>query len=110
MIHTKRIALAALTLFALAGAAPASAQFLPPVFPGPYGYDQQDEYQPRYRREYRREYRPRYEQPYYQPRREAGYTCATRRGSCEISDGQPVGSICKCYIEGFGRKRGYTQP
>ena len=110
MTNTKRIALTALALFTLAGAAPASAQFLPPVFPSPYGYPPSDEYEPRYRREYRREYRPRYERPYYQPRAEIGYTCATRRGTCEIGDGRPVGSICRCYIPGFGPKRGYTQP
>ena len=109
MTTTTRISLAALALFALAGAAPASAQFLPPGFPTPYGYDQQDEYQPRYRREYRREYRPRYEQRDYQQSGDYGYTCATSRGSCDIG-GQQVGTICRCYIPGFGRKRGYTQP
>jgi hypothetical protein len=105
MTHKKRIALAALALVTLAGASPALAQFWPPPAPEP------DEYaQPRYRYRYEQ---PRYryrddEQRYYRRRAEAGYTCATSRGSCDIG-GQPIGSICRCFIPGFGPKRGYTQ-
>jgi hypothetical protein len=104
----KRAALAGLAVAALASAGPAFAQYFPedpPRFPGGPGYD--PDYPPpggRYR------YRERYERPYYQPRARVGYTCATRRGSCDLDDGRPIGTVCRCYISGFGPKRGYVQP
>ena len=110
MTNFRRAVLAALALTALAGASPASAQYYPrdpePEYQGGPGYDPND-YTPDWRP---RRYRPRYEDPYYQPRSQVGYTCWTRRGSCDLSDGRAVGTICKCYISGFGPKRGYVQP
>lgn len=109
----KRLTFAALALVALAGSSPASAQYFPPDISPGYE-DPQDGYQRRHRHHYEPRYQePRYvqpEEPYYQPRARVGYTCWTRRGTCELGDGQALNSICKCYIPGFGPKRGYTRP
>lgn len=114
----KRAVFAGLALAVLASFTPASAQYYPPDGPPDYpgsgpgydggwpGYDTDDYPQPRYRLRYR----PRYETPYYQPRARIGSTCATRRGSCDLNDGRPVGTSCRCYIPGFGPKRGLVQP
>ena len=111
MLLLKRAAFAGLALLTLVGAGPASAQFFPPDgppgypgFPGGPGYDPDG-----YPRPHRR-YRPRYEDPYDQPRAPIGYTCSTRRGSCDLNDGRPISTVCKCFIPGFGPKRGYVQP
>lgn len=44
-------------------------------------------------------------QPYY---REdvVGDICYTSRGECQLDYSLPVGSGCRCFIPGFGRKRG----
>ena len=92
----KNLALVALAGVAILSAAPAVAQYYdrydrPPGYgyerPG-YGYDR-----PRYG----------YDRPYGGGRR-FGDTCVTSRGSCEVS--APRGSPCRCFIEGFGPKRG----
>ena len=49
--------------------------------------------------------------PYYQRRpavRPAvlGDVCYTRRGDCDLDDPRPVGFDCRCFIPGFGTKRG----
>ena len=49
--------------------------------------------------------------PYYQPRRVVrppalGDVCYTRRGDCDLDDPRPVGFDCRCFIPGFGTKRG----
>ena len=110
MHFLKSVAIAGLALASLAGLSPATAQYFLPD--GPPGYDRPEgDYPPpawRRHREYR-DYGRRYERPYYQPRARLGQTCATSRGACDLDDAQPIGSICKCYIPGFGRKRGYTQ-
>jgi len=104
---TRKLAFAALTGVVLLGAAPAGAQYYdpygrppPPRYdydrpPPPYGYDR-----PRYNddRGYDRPYRA----------RRFGDMCETSRGTCETRP-TPVGSSCRCYIEGFGEKRGIIQ-
>ena len=109
MTFLKSAAFAALALVTLVGAGPASAQYYPqenPGYPGYPGYEPDGYPQPGWRRRHR----PRYEDPYDQPRAQIGYTCWTRRGTCDLNDGRPVSSVCKCFIPGFGPKRGYVQP
>jgi hypothetical protein len=47
---------------------------------------------------------PYYGGGYYRPGR-VGQTCVTSRGSC-YSYPAPISSPCKCFIPGFGKKRG----
>ena len=109
MQFLKRAAFGGLALLTLAGASPAAAQYFPPDGPPGYpGYEPDEYQQPGWRRQ--RRHRPRYEDPYEQPRAQIGYTCWTRRGTCDLNDGRPVNSVCKCFIPGFGPKRGYVQP
>ena len=87
----KKLTFVALAGVAILSAAPAVAQYYdrydrPP--PG-YGYDR-----PRYD----------YDRPYGGGGRRFGDTCVTSRGSCGAS--APRGSRCRCFIEGFGPKRG----
>lgn len=93
----RKLALVALTGGAILAAASADAQYYDPYDrrpaydydrPPPYGYDR-----PRYG----------YDRPY--GRRRFGDTCVTSRGTCEAGPA-PRNSPCRCYIEGFGPKRG----
>ena len=90
--------------FAVLAGLPAMAQFFPYPPPPPPGYPpppppiyQQRPYaQP---------------QPYYQPRRQPpGYTCQTRRISCDLDDPRPLGSSCNCFVPGFGYRGGQVTP
>jgi hypothetical protein len=114
MQFLKRAAFAGLALLTLAGASPVAAQFFPPdgppLYPRDPGYDPDGYQQPDWRHRQIRRHRPRYEDPYEQPRGPVGFTCWTRRGTCDLDDGRPVNTVCKCYIPGFGPKRGYVQP
>jgi hypothetical protein len=86
----KKLALAALAGVAILSAAPADAQYYDPYDRPPgYGYER-----PRYG----------YDRP-YGGRQRFGDTCVTSRGSCEVNP-VPLGSRCRCFIEGFGPKRG----
>ena len=92
----------------IASALPAQAQiFFPgppqPYYPPPPVYSERPYYPDG---DGDRRYRPR---PYYQPRAEIGYTCSTSRSACDI-DGAPVGTGCRCFIPGFGRKGGSVTP
>lgn len=100
----RKLAFATLAGAALLSAASASAQYYdrdpyyrpaPPYGydrpPPPYGYDR-----PR-----------RYDDRPYRGRR-FGDMCVTSRGDCQTRP-VPVGSGCRCYIEGFGEKRGIIQ-
>jgi hypothetical protein len=104
-----RVALALAALAALVGG-PASAQFY-------YEQEPYDAYEERY--EYRgpppryRAVPPRSYDPYgsYTPRRNyrrarIGSVCVTSRGNCDAGDAFPVNTPCRCYIPGFGAKRG----
>ena len=53
-------------------------------------------------------YRPAPPPGYYRPPRGqgVGYTCATSRGYCDLPGPRPLNSRCRCYIPGFGEKRG----
>lgn len=53
-----------------------------------------------------------YRDPYYtpRPRRVAmGSVCVTSRGECSVGRYVPIGTGCKCFIPGFGQKRGHVQ-
>jgi hypothetical protein len=50
----------------------------------------------------------RYDRRSYRPDRRFGGLCVTSRGTCETGPA-PRGSGCRCYIEGFGPKRGAIQ-
>lgn len=87
----KKLALAALAGVAILSATPADAQYYDPYHRPPgYGYER-----PRYG----------YDRPYGGGRGRFGDTCVTSRGSCEVNP-VPLGSRCRCFIEGFGPKRG----
>ena len=115
MTMSARFAAGLLALCVLAGAAPAQAQFF---FPGPQPFYPPPVYDPppvyserpyeRRRRDYDEDRRYR-QRPYYQPRRQAGYTCSTRYGACDVS-GAPVGAGCTCFIPGYGRRGGSVTP
>ena len=100
MIRT--LALAVLAGAAMLSATGANAQYYDPYYrpaprydydrPPPYGYDR-----PRYRDDGYG-----YDRPY---RRRFGDVCLTSRGSC-AADPAPRNSPCRCFIEGFGMKRG----
>ena len=109
MTILKSAAFATLALLTLTGASPSLAEYYlqgNSGYQGYPGYDTDEYPQPGWRR-----HRPRYEEdPYYQPRAQIGYSCWTKRGTCDLTDGRPVNSGCRCYIPGFGPKRGYVQP
>lgn len=94
----RTLTIAALLGAALSSATSASAQYYDPYDrpapryydddgPPPYGYGR-----PRYG----------YDRPY---RQRFGDVCVTSRGSCAAAPA-PANSPCRCYIEGFGMKRG----
>lgn len=113
MKHIKTIRFGILSMLgvlmlALSGTGAANAQYYPP--PGYYGgpppgYYRHDGPPPgHYRRPPPRRYYDDGYSPY--PRRiRIGTTCVTSRGNCS-ANGIPVGQGCKCYIPGFGTKRG----
>ncbi len=108
MIRT--LALAALVGVAISSATGASAQYYDPYYRQAPRYDYDDDRPPR-----RYDYdRPRYrdggqrygnDRPY---RQRYSNICVTSRGSCAAPPAPPI-SACRCYIEGFGMKRGVTQ-
>ena len=100
----RKLALVALAGVAILSAASADAQFYEPNDRPPpgYGYDRPryGDDRPRYGYD-----RPRYgyDRPY--GGRRLGDTCVTSRGSCETNPA-PRNAPCRCFIEGFGPKRG----
>jgi hypothetical protein len=88
----------------LAGSLAAQAQYYDPYrSPPSYEDDDDDRPPPRYDRPgprwgYERRERERY-------RSSVSNTCETSRGSCDVRS-SPIGSSCRCYIDGFGPKRG----
>ena len=36
--------------------------------------------------------------------------CYTTRGTCYLQHAQPVGGRCRCFIPGFGQRKGFVQP
>ena len=114
-----RTAAGLLAVTMIAGALPAQAQFFfpgppQPYYPPPPVYSERPYYPDgdgdrRYDRRYDRDRYRRVERPYYQPRAQVGYTCSTSRGACDIG-GAPVGTGCRCFIPGFGRKGGSVTP
>lgn len=95
----------ALVLAGFAATEPASAQYYPGWGPPPSPY-----MEPRYRRP------PPPPPPYYgypprndyygRPRAALRTLCVTSRGNCSTGYPAPSGSPCRCYIPGFGEKRG----
>lgn len=92
-------------LVSIAATGSAEAQYYPPQRDGYYrsapppGYYQE-----------RRRYAPPQER-YYAPRPRPmpmGMGCVTSRGTCQYGPVQ-IGQGCKCYIPGFGMKRGHVQ-
>jgi len=114
--NMKPIAIAVLALATMA-AVPASAQYY--EGPGRYYYEEDNGFgPPRFRRAPRPE--PYWESPreyYREERRERfgrrvygqrlGQVCVTSRGNCETPL-VPLESRCRCYIPGFGPKRGFV--
>lgn len=108
-MRLRHSAMAALAFVGLMQAYPAAAQYYDP-------YDRPPP--PRYREERPPFYdedgpRPYYERPRYgydrpyRPRR-FGDMCVTGRGDCQAPP-SPIGAPCRCYIEGFGTKRGIIE-
>lgn len=90
----KRVTLAVAAASVLLASVPAGAQYYEPYGrppPPPYGYE-----------------RPGYDRPPPYRARRFGDYCETGRGACPIRP-QPIGSSCRCYIDGFGEKRGIVQ-
>lgn len=98
----RNLILSAVVASALLPAAAANAQYYDPYNRPPrYDYDRRWDYDrpppPRYG------YDRGYDRPYRA--RRFGDMCITSRGSCEAPP-SPRGSSCRCYIDGFGPKRG----
>jgi hypothetical protein len=92
----------AVVSFAATGSA--EAQYYPPQRDGYY----REAPPPGYYRE-RRRYMPPQEQYYSRPQRvPMGMGCVTSRGTCQYGP-VAIGQGCKCYIPGFGMKRGHVQ-
>lgn len=97
----RKLILTSAIVSALLPAAAAHAQFYDPYDRPPpprYGYDRGWDYD---------RPRPRY-YGYERPSRRYGDVCITSRGSCE-APASPRGAPCRCFIEGFGPKRGAVQ-
>lgn len=108
----RQLAQVAVAAAALLASVPAFAQYYPLPFPFG-GYQQQPEYyrqpapqNPYYDNQPSYEYRRGYDRPRYRQQRAYGAICYTKRGSCDLNQSLPVGSYCRCYIEGFGSKQG----
>jgi hypothetical protein len=87
----------------LMAAAPAKAQYYPP-YGGGGGYEEERPYRGgggyygdrrRYDRDYYERRRPRY-----------GSVCVTSRGNCDAGFSAPRNTPCRCFLPGFGEKRG----
>jgi hypothetical protein len=91
----------AVLMWSGAASAVALAQYYPPAPPPPGFYPPPG-------------YRPAPPPPpgYYRPPRGqgVGYSCATSRGYCDLPGPRPLNSRCRCYIPGFGEKRGAVVP
>lgn len=92
-----KLALAALTGAVMLAATSVEAQYYDPYDRAPR-YDDYD--RPRYGYD-----RPRYGYDRSYGRQRFGDTCVTSRGSCDTAPA-PRNAPCRCYIEGFGPKRG----
>lgn len=110
----KRLTLAIVAAATVLPALSAGAQYYDPYrrpAPPPYGYDRPPPPPYGYDRPPPPPYgydRPRYdERPGYRARR-FGEMCVTSRGGCRTRP-SPINSSCRCYIEGFGEKRGAVQ-
>ena len=116
MQNFRKLAQVAVAAAALLASVPAFAQFYP--LPLPFGgYQQQPDYYrppppppppppPYYDNQPSYDYRRGYERPRYRQQRAYGAICYTKRGSCDLNQSLPVGSYCRCYIQGFGSKQG----
>lgn len=94
----RKLTLAIVAAAAVLPAFTADAQYYDPYRrppPPPYGYDRPPPPPPPYG----------YDRP--RPRR-FGDMCVTSRGECETRP-SPINAPCRCYIEGFGEKRGAVQ-
>jgi hypothetical protein len=97
---------AALALVSVCGS-PALAQY----YEGPWGgYEEEDEAPRSYRRGPSPFYDPEDGGPrgFYDRRRRGarlGTVCTTSRGDCRVDPG-PISARCRCFIPGFGPKRG----
>lgn len=90
-------------LVALAAVQPAAAQFYPDRFyedrrPPRYYDDRRPPRDYRDDRPYRGEFRER--------RARLGGICITSRGNCRLDRPAPFDGPCRCFIPGFGPKRG----
>ena len=47
-----------------------------------------------------------YGEPYRGRRARIGGVCVTSRGNCEAPGPAPINTPCRCFIPGFGQKRG----
>jgi hypothetical protein len=97
----KRVVLAAAILSTLA-AAPAAAQYYRP-YGGQEEFD--DDGFDRRRPPPPYSYRERYDYPRSR-RARLGSVCITSRGNCDVGGAVPLNAPCRCYIPGFGPKRG----
>lgn len=106
MMVMRKLTLAIVATAAVLPAFSAGAQYYDPYRrppPPPYGYDRPPP--PPYGYD-----RPRYGyegQPAYRARR-FGDMCVTSRGECPTQP-SPINAPCRCYIDGFGEKRGAVQ-
>lgn len=110
----KRVTLAVAAASVLLASVPAGAQYYEPYGRPPpprYDYDRPPPRDWRYDRPPPPPYgyeRPGYDRPPPYRARRFGDYCETGRGACPIRP-QPIGSSCRCYIDGFGEKRGIVQ-
>lgn len=108
------LALAVLALGAgfIAAPAPAEAQ----VYYSPYPHQPAPRYYPApryvpapYPPSYYEEPQGYYPQRGYGRRVAYGTVCWTSRGTCPLGNPAPYNSGCRCFIPGFGKKRGYVR-
>jgi hypothetical protein len=101
----RKLTLAVVAAAAVLPAFSAGAQYYDPYRgPPPYGYDRPG-YDDRPRYDYDR---PRYDYDRPYRARRFGDMCVTSRGDCPTRP-SPIASPCRCYIDGFGEKRGAVQ-
>ncbi|MFM9973307.1 MAG: hypothetical protein ACKVON_01880 [Beijerinckiaceae bacterium] len=110
-------AAAALAGAALIGSAgPSLAQFFPfpqeqprydPRFDPRYDPRLDQRYDPRFDQRYDPRFDRRNDPRFQRPRRVVfGDVCVTSRGACDAPRALPVNTSCRCFIRGFGPKRG----